>query len=45
MDARLATPWASAPGDGSPDVPLVYVLMLLWLLLALIVVGASEIEE
>jgi hypothetical protein len=47
MDARLGTPWATtyAHGDESPDLPLVYVLMFLWLLLALIVVGASEIEE
>jgi len=46
VDALAGTPWAgSAPGAESPELPLVYVLIFLWLLLCLIVVGLSDIEE
>lgn len=45
MDARLGTPWASTSADESPDVPPVFVLVFVWLLLCLMVVGLSDIEE
>ena len=47
VDALAGTPWAgtTAPGAESAELPLVYVLMFLWLLLCLIVVGLRDVEE
>ena len=37
-------PWHTTPPPVSPALPLVYVLMLLWLFLAVVVVGLADAE-
>ena len=39
------SPWHTTPPPVSPDLPLVYVLMLLWLFLAVVVVSLADVED